>query len=227
MDITVTKREALTKGQRKQRMRQGYVPASVYGRGLEPLSVEVHAKSVADVLQAASGMNTLINLKVEGDPKAHTVLIDSLERDPITRGFRNVGFHQVKKGDKVTAQIPIQLIGMPRDVEISDALLDQLLESITVHADPTDLPPHLDVDVSQMKVGETLRVADLPHNPKLEFSTGEDIAIVAVHYSTTAQAVEEIAAEAEEAQPSGDDAVTELRAGDDPDSDSVTGTASP
>jgi large subunit ribosomal protein L25 len=223
MDITVTKRQALTKGQRRQRLRQGFVPASVYGRGLEPLSVEVPAKSVSNVLLAESGMNTIINLKVEGDSKTHTVLIDSLERDPVTRGFRNVGFHQIKKGEKVTAQIPIQLTGTPPDVAMSDALLEQLLETITVHADPTNLPPHLEVDVSQMKVGDSLRVADLPHNPNLEFSTGEDVVIASVHYSSTAQAVEETAAEAEEAQPSSEAAVTEQRAGADRDSDSVTG----
>lgn len=217
MNITVTKREALTKGQRKQRLRQGLIPASVYGRGLEPQSVEIDAKSVAQVLLSESGMNTIINLTVEGDPKPHTVLIDSLERDPLTRGFRNVGFHQVKKGDKVTAQIPIQLIGTPADVATNVALLDQQLESITVHADPAKLPPHLDVDVSSLKAGDSLRVADLPHNPDIEFSTGEDVVIVMVQYSTTAQA-------AEEALPTGEDAVTELRA--DRDSDSVTGTAS-
>lgn len=226
MKITATKREALTKGQRKQRLRQGFVPASIYGRGLEPVSVEVSSRTVADVLLAASGLNTVLTLTVEGDPKPHTVLIDSLERDPLTRGFRNVGFHQIKKGEKVTAQIPIQLIGTPPDVALSDALLEQLLETITVHADPTNLPPHLDVDVSQMKVGESLRVADLPHNPNLEFSTGEDIVIAAVHYSTTAQANDEITTEAEEAQPSGEAAVTELRADSDRDSDSVTGDAS-
>jgi large subunit ribosomal protein L25 len=226
MNITVTKREALTKGQRKQRLRQGLIPGSVYGRGLEPLSVEVPAKSVADVLLAESGMNTIINLKIEGDSKAHTVLMDSLERDPLTRGFRNVGFHQVKKGDKVTAQIPIQLIGTPADVETNVALLEQQLDAITVHADPTKLPPSLDVDVSSMKAGESLRVADLPHNPDIEFSTGEDVVIVSVQYSAMAQADVESDTATEEAQPTGEDAVTEMRADADRASDSVTGTAS-
>ncbi|MDQ2686996.1 MAG: 50S ribosomal protein L25 [Armatimonadota bacterium] len=218
MNITVTKREALTKGQRKQRLRQGLIPASVYGRGLEPQSVEIDAKSVAQVLLSESGMNTIINLKIKGDSKAHTVLIDSLERDPLTRGFRNVGFHQVKKGDKVTAQIPIQLIGIPADVASNVALLDQQLGAITVHADPTKLPSSLDVDVSALKAGESLRVADLPHNPDVEFTTGEDVVIVMVQYSTTAQAVEESDTAAEEAQPTGENA--------DSGSDSVTDTAS-
>ena len=129
-------------------------------------------------------MNTLINLTVEGDKKTHAVMIDNLERDRITRGFLNVGFHQVKKGDKVHAQIPINVIGVPQDVALNGALLEQTLESIDVHAQPGDLPAHLEVDVSQMKIGDVLRVADLPHNPKVEFTTHEDATVVAVHVST-------------------------------------------
>ncbi len=222
MNITATKREGQTKGERKKRLRQGFVPGAVYGKGLTPLPIEVSAKSVADVLLAESGMNTVIDLTITGDAAPHSVLIDNLERDPITRGFLNVGFHQVKKGDKVTAQIPIQLIGTPPDVTLNGALLEQTLENITVHAQPADLPPHLDVDVSQMKVGDVLRVADLPHNPKVEFTQAEDAAIASVHVSTTAQQVEE----AEEAMPTGPDAVVEMRADADRDSDTVTGTAS-
>ncbi len=229
MDLTVTKRGPQTKGQRKQRLRQGFVPGSVYGKGVEPLNVEVPARGIAEVLTAATGLNTIITLKVDGERATHRVLVDNLERDPITRGFVNVGFHQVRRGDKVTAQIPIQLVGMPADVTLNGALLEQTLETITVHADPDNLPPHLDVDVSQMKIGDVLRVADLPHNPKVEFTQGDDIAIASVHVSTTAQQVEEdeATAPAAEAALTGQDAVTELRSDKDSASDSVTGTASP
>ena len=224
MDITVTPRPKRTKGERKQRLRQGLVPAAIYGRGIEPSLVEVPARAIADVLQADTGLNTLINLTVQGDNKTHAVMIDNLERDRITRGFLNVGFHQVKKGDKVHAQIPINVVGVPQDVALNGALLEQTLDSIDVHAQPGDLPAHLDVDVSQMKIGDVLRVADLPHNPKVEFTTHEDAAIVAVHVSKTAQQAEEDAAAAE--VPAGADAVTELRADADAKSDSITGTDS-
>ncbi len=224
MNITATKRGPQTKGERKQRLRQGFVPGAVYGRGLEPVNIEVPAKSVADVLTSETAMNTVIALKIEGDSKSHTVLIDKLDRNPITRSFQAVGFHQVKKGDKVTAQIPIQLVGTPPDVISGDAVLEHTLEAITVHAEPGHLPPHLDVDVSHLKVGDVLHVSDLPHNPKLEFTTSEDTAIAALHYSRTAQAVEEADEAAAEAEPTGTDAVTELRADADAASDSVTGT---
>ena len=225
MDITVTPRPTRPKGERKRRLRQGLVPGAIYGRGLEPTLVEVPARAIAQVLQAETGLNTIINLTVQGDAQPHSVLIDNLERDRITRGFLNVGFHQVKKGDKVHAQIPINVIGTPPDVALNGALLEQTLETIDVHAQPADLPAHLDVDVSHLKIGDVLRVADLPHNPKVEFTTSEDAAIVAVHVSRTAQQAEEDAAVAEGAL-SGTDAVTELRADANASSDSITGTGS-
>ena len=140
----------------------------------------------------------------------------------------SVGFHQGKKGDKVTAQIPIQLIGEPATIGTGEAVLEQNLEAITVHAQPTDLLAHLDVDVSQMQPGDVLRVSDLPHNPKIEFTSAEDAAIVSLHYSRTAEAVEEIEQEeaagvVPESALTGEDAVVELRASAKEGSDTITG----
>ncbi len=224
MNITAIKRGSQSKGERKKRIRQGFIPGAIYGKGLEPVNIEVPVKAIADVLTAETGLNTIIDLTLQGDAKPHTVLVDNLERNPITRSFVSVGFHQVKKGDKVTAQIPIQLIGEPASVGTAEAVLEQTLEAITVHAEPANLPAHLDVDVSHLNPGDVLHVSDLPHNPKLEFTTGEETAIAAVHYSRTAQAVEEADVAAAEAEPAGADAVTELRADADANSDSVTGT---
>ena len=227
MNITATKRGPQSKGERKKRMRQGFIPGAIYGKGLAPVNVEVNTKSIADVLTAETGLNTVIDLTIEGDTAPHSVLVDNLERNPITRAFMSVGFHQVKKGDKVTAQIPIQLIGEPPTVATGEAVLEHTLEAITVHAEPTNLPAHLDVDVSHLTPGDVLHVSDLPHNPLLEFTSGEETAIAALHYSRTAQAVEEAdvaAAEvAAEAEPTGADAVVELRADADASTDSVTG----
>ncbi len=223
MNITATKRGPQSKGERKKRMRQGFIPGAIYGKGLTPVNVEVNTKSIADVLTAETGLNTVIDLTVEGDTAPHSVLVDNLERNPITRAFVSVGFHQVKKGDKVTAQIPIQLIGEPPTVATGEAVLEQTLEAITVHAEPGNLPAHLDVDVAHLSPGDVLHVSDLPHNPLLEFTSGEETAIAALHYSRTAQAVEEADVAAAEAEPAGLDAVTELRADADAGSDSVTG----
>ena len=191
MNITVTKRSPQSKGERKKSMKLGLIPGSVYGKGLEPVSVDVPARALVAVLTASTGMNTIIDLTIAGDKGKHSVMLDNLERNPITRGFVSVGFHQVKKGDKVTAQIPIHLIGSPASVATGEGVLEHTLETITVHAKPADLPEHLDVDISQLNVGDVLHVSDLPHNAKIEFATAETTSIVALHYSRTATATEE------------------------------------
>ncbi|MCW3058466.1 MAG: ribosomal rRNA E-loop binding protein Ctc/L25/TL5 [Capsulimonas sp.] len=190
MNITAAKRGSLSKGERKLRLRQGRVPGVIYGKGLEPVNIDVPAKAISQILLSESGMNTVIDLTVEGDAKTLTVVVDNLVRNPISRSFEHIGLHQIKKGEKITAQVTVQLIGEPVEVLTQGALLEQMLETITVHAEPQDLPVQLDVDVSQMKLGDVLHVSDLPHNPKLEFSTSDDTAIAALHYSKTAQAAE-------------------------------------
>ena len=232
MNITVNKRLAQSKGARKARLKQGYVPGAIYGKGVEPVLIEVPARAVADVLLTATALNTVLDLKIEGESGKHSVLIDNLERDRLTRGFIHVGFHQVKKGDKVTAQIPLNFLGTPRDVALNGALLEQFLDHITVHAEPANLPAHIDVDVSGLKLGDVLSVADLLHPAGVEFTTADDIAVAAVHASSVAQEV--LAADEATAEhlaeigtvPHGEDAVTELRADADQNSDTVTGTAS-
>lgn len=222
MNITVQKRGHQTKGERKQRMKQGFIPGAIYGKGLEPVNIEVSSRAIAEVLNTATALNTVLDLIIEGDTKPHTVLVDNLQRNAITRGFESVGFHQVRKGDKVTAQIPIQLVGEPETVGTGEAVLEQTSETITVHALPGDLPAHLDVDVSGMAPGDILHVADLPHNAKLEYTAGEEITIAALHYSRTAAAVEEADIAVAEADLSGQDAVTELRSEGDPSTDTIT-----
>ena len=188
MNITASKRATQTKGERKQRIRQGFIPGAIYGKGLEPVNIEVPAKAIAEVLTAASGLNTIVDLTVTGSTKKHSVMVDNLERHPITRSFVSVGFHEVQKGAKVTAHVPIHLIGEPASVATGEGVMEQTLETIAVHAQPKDLPPHLDVDISHLTPGDVLHVSDLPHNAALEYTTGEETVIVSVQYARTAQA---------------------------------------
>ena len=206
MNITASKRATQTKGERKQRIRQGFIPGAIYGKGLEPVNIEVPAKAIAEVLTAATGLNTIIDMTVAGSAKTHSVMVDNLERHPITRSFVSVGFHEVQKGDKVTAHIPIHLIGEPASIGTGEAVLEQTLETIAVHAQPKDLPAHLDVDISHLNPGDVLHVSDLPHSANIEFATSEETSIATVHYSRTASADDDTTATGAEAGQSSDSA---------------------
>ena len=109
----------------------------------------------------------------------------------------------------MTAQIPLHFLGTPRDVELNGALLEQFLDHITVHAEPANLPAHIDVDVSKLRLGDVLSVADLPRTPGVDFTTSDEIAVAAVHASSVAAEVQAT----EDALPHGEDAVVEMRSG--------------
>src|SRR3569833_2306548 len=100
MNITVNRREKQTKGERKRRIRQGFIPGAVYGRNIKPFLVEVPARAIADALLSEGGLNTVVELTIAGESHKHQVLFDDLVRDSITRDFIHVGLHEVKRGEK-------------------------------------------------------------------------------------------------------------------------------
>lgn len=184
ISMEAKRREKRTKGEVKQLRRKGVVPGAVFGRGVEPYLVEVSARELVQVLASESGVNSMIDLKVDG--KKSSVMISELDRDPVTRGFLHVGFKQINRAEKIHAHVPLHLVGEPEPVRTKDAILDQSLESLDVRALPGDLPPHIDLDVSGLVIGSVIRVADLPASDKIEVLTPEDTAIAAVHVARAA-----------------------------------------
>jgi large subunit ribosomal protein L25 len=172
-------RTRYTKGDIKAARRQGRVPGAVFGKGIEPFLVEVSTRSIVDILRSEGALNTLLELNVTGAGKK-TVIISELDRDPVTRGFLHVGFHNVAKGDKVHTQLPIRLIGTPIVVTQRLGMVDQTLETLDVRAESGDLPSHIDVDISKLEVGDKLHVSDLPHSTKIEYLTHDEITIVGI-----------------------------------------------
>jgi large subunit ribosomal protein L25 len=168
-----------TKGEIKQARRRGRVPAAVSGKGIEPFLVEVSTKSIVDVLRSEGGLNTLVELTVSGQP-TKTAIIAELDRDPITHGFLHVAFHNIGVGEKVHTQLPIRLIGTPSAVTLRLGMVDQTLETLDVRGESGSLPTHIDVDISNLAVGDKIHVSDLPRSTTFEYLSHDDTAIVSI-----------------------------------------------
>src|SRR5690348_755780 len=119
--IEANRREKRTKGEVKKMRRQGRVLGAVFGRGIQPYLVDVPVRQLVKVLASDTGMNTMIDLTVDG--KKSSVMISELDRDPITRGFLHVGFHQINRSEKIHAHVPIRLTGEPEPVRIKEGVL--------------------------------------------------------------------------------------------------------
>jgi large subunit ribosomal protein L25 len=138
--------------------RAGLVPAVVYGLATDTVNVAVPARELGHILAGESGVNTLITLQVGGDDVL--TLARQIQRDPLRGDFVHVDFIRIRRDVAVAADVPIQLVGEATGVR-DGGLLEQLVFSLQIEAKPEDIPTGVEVDVSELAIGDQLRIADL------------------------------------------------------------------
>jgi large subunit ribosomal protein L25 len=137
----------------------GKVPAVVYGHGVDPLPVAVDAKDLRAALTTDAGLNALLALKVDGS--THLTMAKVVQRHPVRGTVAHVDFQIVRRDEVVTAEVPIVLLGEATLVHRDDGHVDHQLFNIAVHAVPGRIPNVVEVDVSGLTIGQTIRVAEL------------------------------------------------------------------
>jgi large subunit ribosomal protein L25 len=137
----------------------GKVPAVVYGHGVDPLPVAVDAKDLRAALTTDAGLNALLALEVDGS--THLTMAKVVQRHPVRGTVAHVDFQIVRRDEVVTAEVPIVLVGEATLVHRDDGHVDHQLFNITVHAVPGRIPNVVEVDISELTIGQTIRVAEL------------------------------------------------------------------
>jgi large subunit ribosomal protein L25 len=160
-DITLTAETGRRPGSSDaRRLRSsGKIPGVVYGHGQDPLPVAVDARELRSVLTTEAGLNALLNLRVDGT--SHLTLAREIQRHPVRNTVVHVDFLVVSRDEVISAEVPIALTGEAVEVERGDGLVEQQLFSLTVHATPGRIPNAVEVDVSGLELGGTIRVGDL------------------------------------------------------------------
>ena len=149
------------KSETKKLRREGSVPATVYGKGIDPVSLAVNSLDMIGILKTEGGRLALIDLKVDGKTqKAHPVMIQEMQRDPISRNILHVDFHRVSMDVPVHASVPIVLRGDAPGLK-SGGILEQFTRDLEVKALPDHIPSHIDVDVSHLELGNHVLVGEL------------------------------------------------------------------
>jgi large subunit ribosomal protein L25 len=194
-------RDATGKGAARKLRAAGRIPAVVYGRGTESRAISVDPKALVQLLQkGGAGMNTLIELSVDGTAK--TVLVKELQRDPVRGRPLHTDFYLVDLDQKVEVSVPIHLTGRAPGVELG-GILDHPLREIELECLPRAIPESIDVDVSALDVGDSIHVRDLELPEGVSVQSDVNLAVASV---VAPVAVEEpVAEEVEE----GEEAVAE------------------
>ncbi len=175
--------------------RAGKVPAVLYGHGVDPLPLAVGSRDLRAALTSDSGLNALISLDVDG--QRHLAMARQLQRHPVRRTVDHVDFVIVRRDEIVSAEVPVHLVGEAEAVERADGLVEQQLFSLVVHAKPADIPNALEVDITELSIGEAIRVGDLKLPAGVTTEVDPEDTVVAGQASRVAAEVEEDAAAAE------------------------------
>jgi len=212
LELTAETREVSSKGQIKEMRKRDYVPAVVYGKKVDNTLLSVNRKELIQALNTSAGANVLIDLKIEGGKKRkETVMVKELQRDPVKDIFLHVDFIGISLEDKLQVKVPISFNGEPLGVKEGGVPSVQLREVI-VETLPTDIPEFLEVDISQLNIGDSLNVSDLQIPEGAQVVGDPDETIISVLAPTIEEEptededlLEEGAEESEEAEEAAED----------------------
>ena len=199
LDATV--RTTIGKNEARRTRREGKVPATVYGASSagasrDAVSISVEPKALLKILHSEAGANTLISLKLDGvDTK---VLVKDFQLDPITHQVLHADFYRVAMDRMIEVTIPILIKGEPKGVKLQGGILEFVRREIQIECLPSDIPEHVDVDVTELMVGQGIRLREVATSPKWQPLTDGDAMLVHV---ILAKAEEAAAAATVEATP--------------------------
>lgn len=160
--------------------RQGQVPAVVYGRELEPINVAVDARDLNLALHTELGTNALIQLQIDGGDEVLT-LARVIEKHPFRNEYRHVDFVQVSLTETVTAEVVLHFEGEPVGVE-EGGVFSPRRTHVMIEALVTAIPGYIELDVSGVEIGESLRVSDLPIIEGVTYHEDPEAVVMSVTY---------------------------------------------
>jgi large subunit ribosomal protein L25 len=191
-DATLTAERRDTTGKKRAAgrvRREGLVPGVVYGLGEENVSITVSQRELAHIL--SGGANTVITLKVDGGNQL--TLARQIQRHPIKGTFVHVDFIRVRADQTIQADVQVHLIGESEGAT-RGGVLEQMLHTVSVEARPADIPHELEIDITALQIGDSLRVRDLTVPAGVVILIDADEPVVQVSQPRVA---EEVAAPAE------------------------------
>tara|TARA_B100000029_G_scaffold513374_1_gene612797 strand:- start:1342 stop:2022 length:681 start_codon:yes stop_codon:yes gene_type:complete len=159
--LLATKRETRKKNEARRLRVSGQIPAVVYGGvAKEAVPVSVDPKILLRILHSDSGVNTLIDLELEGGDSSQ-VLVKDFQLDPISSELLHVDFYRLAMDKVITVTVPVTLTGDAIGVKQEGGLLDFVTREIQVECMPAEIPEHVEVDVSELAIGDGVRVRDV------------------------------------------------------------------
>ncbi|MBW2557760.1 MAG: 50S ribosomal protein L25 [Deltaproteobacteria bacterium] len=192
-------REGVGKGPSRRLRAVGGVPATFYGYQAEPIVIKVNSSELIKVLAGEKGETVFVRLGIEsgkGSKVEKLSIIKDLQIDTLNRKPVHVDFYEIKMDRTLVVDVPIIFLGNPIGVE-DGGELQHLKRDVKVSGLPSDLPESIEIDISPLTIGDSLKVADLVVEEGIQLIDNDDVAIVAVVSTRTTLAEGELGGEKE------------------------------
>ncbi len=155
----VRKREQLGSAESRRLRKQGLIPGVLYGRG-EPQAICVESRTLRSALSGEGGLHTILDVVVEGAKSTHPSVVKDYQQDVVRGGITHVDLHEVRLDQPIQSPVTLQLVGEAAGAK-EGGVLTQAVNELTIEALPMEMPPAIEFDVTELRVGDSARVADL------------------------------------------------------------------
>ncbi|MGQ9630745.1 MAG: 50S ribosomal protein L25 [bacterium] len=179
--LDANRRSGKGKGLARKLRAQGLIPAVVYGSKTDNMLLSVDAKRFENLMRHHAG-HTLLSLRVGNgeEPKDRMVIVKEVQRDPAHGKILHVDFHEVALDEKISVEVAVVLIGDNIVKQKTGGIVDQVIHEVEVRCLPANIPESIQVDVGNLKVGDTLHVRDIKPPEGVEVVTDGELTVVTV-----------------------------------------------
>jgi large subunit ribosomal protein L25 len=179
----VRERENSGTSESRRLRREGMIPGVLYGRGKPPHAICIHERELRRVLTGAHGLHAILDVVLEGQKTSHASILKEFQRDPLQGRLIHFDLQEVRLDQPIQAQVSVELVGEAVGSK-EGGVLSQISREITVQALPLEMPDRIELDVSEMAIGDTLRISDLPAQEGAEYLDDPETVVATVTMPT-------------------------------------------
>jgi large subunit ribosomal protein L25 len=200
IEITVEKRQSRGKNEARRTRQAGKIPAVVYGAGKDTVPITVNVRSLADAFRGGAGENAIFLLKLGDTGETRHAMIREFQRDPVSRRPVHLDFVRVLMDTKIRVRVPVEIVGVARGVKTDAGILDFVTREIEIECLPGNIPEHLPLDVTELGIGDALRISELKAPEGVEVVDDPEKVIVHVAHPAAEEVAAPVEAEAVEGE---------------------------
>lgn len=178
--VAVKTRAQLGKNTSRRLRREGLIPGIVYGTRTEPVPVIVDTKRILQIIHSESGANTIFQLDLPGGDARRHVMIKEYQVDPVQGRLMHADFVRIQMDEVIEVEVPVQVTGEAAGVKLDGGILEHVTRAVRVSCLPGNIPEHITIDVTPLKIGDALRVSDLPRSDTYRVLSEPDQTLVVV-----------------------------------------------